>query len=60
MDGTALIGLGLEHRVGYNTSIFGGFSYSRGLINTVGNHVNLDEAIKNRNDIFSLDFGIFF
>ncbi len=60
VDGTALIGLGLEHRVGYNTSIFGGFSYSRGLINTVGNHVNLDEAIKNRNDIFSLDFGIFF
>jgi hypothetical protein len=60
LDGTALIGLGLEHRIGYNTTIFAGFSYSRGLVNTVSNHVNLDGDIKSRNDIFSLDMGIFF
>lgn len=59
-DGTALIGLGLEHRIGYNTFIFAGFSYSRGLVNTVSNHVNLDDDIKSRNDIFSLDLGVFF
>jgi hypothetical protein len=60
VDGTAVIGLGLEHRIGYQTTIFGGFSYSRGLVNTVSDHVNLDDDIKSRNDIFAIDFGIFF
>ena len=59
-DGSALIGFGLEYRVGYNTTIFGGFSYSRGLVNVVDNQVELDGDLEVRNDIFGIDVGIYF
>lgn len=59
-DGSALIEFGLEYRVGYNTTLFGGFSYTRGLINVVDQQVRLDSNIESRNDLFAINFGVFF
>jgi hypothetical protein len=59
-DGSALVSIGLEHRIGYQTAVYGGFSYSRGLVNTVTDHEALEDDIASRNDIFSLDIGLFF
>ena len=59
-DGSALIGFGLEYRVGYNTTIYGGFSYSRGLVNVVDEQIEIDSDLEVRNDIFEIDLGIYF
>ncbi|UII34031.1 PorT family protein [Fulvivirga ulvae] len=59
-DSSLLIGVGLEYKVGVNTIVFGGFSYSRGLLNTVGDHVRLDDDITLKNDYLALDLGIKF
>lgn len=59
-DTSLLVGVGLEYKVGVNTIVFGGFSYSRGLLNTVGDQVRLDDEIIFKNDYLALDLGIKF
>ena len=59
-DGSALIEFGLEYRVGYNTTLYGGFSYTRGLVNVIDQQVALDSDIESRNDLFAFNFGLFF
>ena len=53
------LGAGLEHRMGYNTVLFGGFFYNRGLVNTAGKPVN-DIDLTINNDLVGLDLGVKF
>lgn len=59
-DSSLLFGVGLEYKVGLNTIVFGGFSYHRGLTNTVADHVAFDDDIILKNDYIGLDMGIKF
>ncbi len=53
------LGTGVEYRIGYNTLLFGGFFYNRGLINTVTQTLGaVDVNIKN--DLVGLDIGVKF
>lgn len=54
------LGAGVEHRLGYNTILFGGFFYNRGLINAVSKTVERVEGLKINNDILGLDLGVKF
>ncbi len=60
LDIMATIGAGVEYRVGVSTVLFGGFSFQRGLIDTVNetDPRNLDLTITNT--VFSIDLGIKF
>lgn len=59
------LGAGVEHRLGYNTILFGGFFYNRGLINAAAK-VNdtalpgLAEDLSINNDLLGLDLGVKF
>lgn len=58
-DFTVQLGTGVEYRLGYNTLLFGGFFYNRGLVNAVTrSHEGLDINVKN--DLVGLDLGIKF
>lgn len=58
-DFTVQLGSGVEYRLGYNTLLFGGFFYNRGLINAVTRtHEGLDINVKN--DMVGLDLGVKF
>ncbi|MEM8567830.1 MAG: porin family protein [Bacteroidota bacterium] len=59
-DSSLLLGFGLEYRLGVNTTLFGGFSYHRGLANVVSEQVALDTDITMKNDYLGLDLGIKF
>ncbi|WP_017731047.1 porin family protein [Nafulsella turpanensis] len=53
------LGTGVEYRVGYNTLLFGGLYYNRGLINVVTKTIgNADINIKN--DLLGLELGVKF
>lgn len=58
-DSSLLFGIGAEYRAGFNTSLFGGFSYSRGLINSV-DETTLENNLIIKNDLLSLNLGIKF
>lgn len=60
IDVPVILGAGIEYRAGINTTIFGGFSYQRGLINTVNEASAAFEDLQLRNTIFSIDFGVKF
>ena len=60
VDSSLLLAVGAEHRYGYNTILFGGFSYRRGLGNVVRNQYEPSEDIVIKNDLFSLDLGVKF
>ena len=57
-DASLLLSTGAEYRYGYNTILFGGFSYRRGFGNVARNASVNNLVIKN--DLFSLDLGIKF
>ncbi|MEQ8547777.1 MAG: porin family protein [Cyclobacteriaceae bacterium] len=59
---TSIIGaVGFEYRAGINTSLYGGFSYQRGLSNTVKTMtVDFQDELFIRNTLVSLDLGIKF
>lgn len=57
-DASLLLSTGAEYRYGYNTILFGGFSYRRGFGNVARNATVNNLVIKN--DLFSLDLGIKF
>lgn len=59
-DSSLLVGIGLEYKIGVSTILFGGFSYHRGLFNSVSDQVRLDDDITLKNDYVGLDFGIKF
>ena len=56
IDIPVILGAGIEYRVGINTTLFGGFSYQRGLINAVNEASAAFEDLQLRNTIFSIDF----
>ena len=58
-DFSVLAGLGLEYRIGVSSTVFGGITYTRGLVNAATKRFeNNDFTLKN--DLVSLDFGIKF
>lgn len=59
-DSSLLLGIGLEYKIGVNTILFGGFSYHRGLLNSISDQVQLDDDITFKNDYVGIDFGIKF
>ena len=59
-DTSLLFGIGVEYKAGFNTSLFGGFSYNRGLLNTVKETVPLENKLVVKNDLLSLNLGIKF
>ncbi len=60
-DASWIIGAGLEFRIGYATSLFGGFSYRRGLINAVASpNQPVSGNLSMKTDFVSLDLGIKF
>ena len=60
IDIPVIIGAGIEYRAVINTTLFGGFSYQRGLINTVSEATAGFEDLQIRNTIFSIDLGLKF
>lgn len=59
IDFSVIAGFGVEHRLGISSSIFGGLSYSRGLINAASKRFD-NHDFKLKHDLVSLDFGIKF
>lgn len=57
-DMTLYMAAGLEYQVGNTTRLFGGISYSRGLINAASDAIN-DEIIY-KNDYIGLELGVMF
>lgn len=53
------LGTGVEYRLGYNTLLFGGFYYNRGLINSVTRTFG-DVDVNIKNDLVGLDIGVKF
>ncbi len=58
-DSNVLLASGLEYRIGYSTTIYGGLSYRRGLVNVVKNASGPGDFII-KNDMLSLDLGVKF
>ncbi len=55
------LGVGVEHRLGYNTILFGGFFYNRGLINAAAKTtIDMADDLKIHNDLLGLDLGVKF
>ncbi|WP_185154207.1 porin family protein [Fulvivirga sp. M361] len=59
-DSSLLAGIGLEYRLGVNTTIFGGFTYNRGLLNVVSDQAPLDTDLTLKNDYVGIDLGVKF
>lgn len=60
-DASWVIGAGLEYRIGYATTLFGGFSYRHGMINTIAQPFQpLDGDLSLKSDFLSLDLGVKF
>ena len=59
-DASLLLATGAEYRYGYNTILFGGFSYRRGFGNVVRNAAAPAGDLIIKNDLFSLDLGVKF
>lgn len=57
-DMTLYTAVALEYQIGNTTRIFGGISYSRGLINAAGDALN--DNITYKNDYFAIDLGVMF
>jgi hypothetical protein len=58
-DTAAIIGTGIEYRLGINTLFFAGISLQKGLINII-NQTNPDYPLVIRNQIVSIDLGMKF
>lgn len=59
-NASALLGLGLEYKVGLNTILTGGFSYYRGLLNAINKTIQIDDELIIKNDMISFDIGVKF
>ena len=58
-DFSIMAGLGLEYRLGVSSTIYGGLSYTRGLVNVASKRYDNKDFIL-KNDLVSLDLGIKF
>lgn len=54
------LGSGVEYRMGYNTLLFGGIFYNRGLINPVTRTFEGGPDINVKNDLIGLELGVKF
>ena len=59
-DSSTILGAGVEYNVGVSTTLFGGFTYNRGLANSVNTTIPLDDELAIRNTAFTIDFGVKF
>lgn len=59
-DFTVQLGTGVEYRLGYNTLLFGGFFYNRGLVNAVTHTAAEGLDINVKNDLVGLELGVKF
>ena len=59
-DATFNLGTGIELSLGPDTSIYGGITYNRGLINSVNNSIPLDAKLRINNDLIGLEIGVRF
>jgi len=61
-DFSALLGTGVEYRIGVNTVLYGGISYIRGLLNVATRQTENPsfERFTLKNDLIALDLGIMF
>ena len=59
-DFTLHLGSGVEYRMGYNTILFGGVFYNRGLVNAVTRTMENGPDINVKNDLIGLDLGVKF
>lgn len=59
-DSSLIVGTGLEYKVGVSTAIYGGFSYTRGLVNSVGDQLDVGGDLIIKNDYLALDIGVKF
>ena len=59
-DSSLLLGVGMEYRMGVSTTAYGGFSYHRGLVNNIADHIAMDEGFILKSDYISLDLGVKF
>ncbi|MEO9869000.1 porin family protein [Ekhidna sp.] len=60
IDIPVILGAGIEYRAGINTTLFGGFSYQRGLVNVVNEAATGFGDLQLRSTIFSIDLGVKF
>ena len=61
IDIPVILGAGIEFRAGINTTLFGGFSYQRGLVNAVNEAAVAEvEGLQLRSTVFSIDLGVKF
>ncbi len=59
-DAALVLGAGIEKRISTSTNIYGGFTYRRGLLNTVAVRRSINSDIEIKNDLFSVDLMIRF
>ncbi|UII22186.1 porin family protein [Fulvivirga ligni] len=59
-NSTLQVGFGLDYKIGLNTSLFGGLSYNRGLINAVSERAEGVPKFTLKNDYVGIDLGIKF
>lgn len=59
-DFSVHLGTGVEYRLGYNTLLFGGIFYNRGLVNAVTETADGGPDINVKNDLIGLDLGVKF
>jgi hypothetical protein len=64
VDAGLLLGVGVETAMGENTSVFGGLTFNRGLVNVLtgveDNGQELNDIVRSRNTVFSLELGLKF
>ncbi|MEM6829863.1 MAG: porin family protein [Bacteroidota bacterium] len=61
IDFSVILGAGVEFRAGLSTTLFGGISYQRGLVNAINDTtVSGTDDLQVRNTIVSIDLGVKF
>jgi len=60
IDATFNLGTGIELSLGPDTSLYGGLTYNRGLINSVKESIQADANLRINNDLIGLEVGFRF
>ena len=60
VNASALLSAGVEYRWGFNTTVFGGISYQRGLVNVVSGGIGGDPSYDLKSDLIGIDLGLKF
>ena len=59
-DAAIHLGAGIDRKLGYQTTLYAGISYNRGLINSISETIPTDEPLIVKSDMLRLDVGIRF